>query len=210
MKVTSNTDPIFIGTVVLLVVDIQGGSVSKPDNPRELPHMPGKEERAERTKSLLARCREAGVSCVFVQEVHKPSLVDIGRELDGTEDPHCIEGWPETELADWLQPRADEYVIRKRRYSCFFGTELDIVLRGYKADTVLLVGGLTDVCIHYTAVDAHQRDYYFRTITDCVAGSTKRAHDNALEAMKYMQRDALVTCEAVLQWLDRKRTVVQA
>jgi isochorismate hydrolase len=143
MRIPSNApeppSDVFVGRVVLLVVDIQGGSTSVPDNPRELPHMPGRAARARRTEALIARCRERGVPVVFMQEVHKPTLVDIGRELDGAEGPHCIEGWPETELADWLRPRADEYVIRKRRYSSFFGTELEIVLKGYKAETILLV-----------------------------------------------------------------------
>ncbi|WP_431308396.1 cysteine hydrolase family protein [Demequina litorisediminis] len=55
-----------------------------------------------------------------------------------------------------LEPRPEEYLIQKRRYSAFFGSELDIVLKGYRADTLILIGGMTDVCIHYTAVDAHQ------------------------------------------------------
>jgi nicotinamidase-related amidase len=58
---------------------------------------------------------------------------------------------------------------------------------------VLLVGGLTDVCIHYTAVDAHQHDYHVRVAVDAVGGSSERAHDAALEAIRYLQRDALVT-----------------
>jgi nicotinamidase-related amidase len=141
--------------------------------------------------------REAGVPVVWIQEVHKPSLVDIGRELDGAEGPHCIEGDDGTEIAAWLDPQPEEFVIRKRRYSAFFGTELEIVLKAYKADTVMLVGGLTDVCIHYTAVDAHQHDYHVRVLRDCVGGSSERAHESALEAIEYLQRDSLVTAEQV-------------
>ena len=44
-----------------------------------------------------------------------------------------------------LDPRPEEYLIRKRRYSAFFGTELDIVLRGYRADTVILIGTVDPV-----------------------------------------------------------------
>lgn len=56
-----------------------------------------------------------------------------------------------------------------------------------------MIGGLTDVCIHYTAVDAHQHDYHIRVVTDAVAGSSDEAHRYALQAIKYLQRDALVT-----------------
>ena len=70
--------------------------------------------------------------------------------------------------------------------------------------TLLLVGGLTDVCIHYTAADAHQHDYAVRVLTDCVAGSSERAHAATLEAIEYLQRDALVTAADVHDWLDRR------
>ncbi|MDO4397676.1 MAG: isochorismatase family protein [Oscillospiraceae bacterium] len=55
------------------------------------------------------------------------------------------------------------------------------------------MGGLTDVCIHYTAVDAHQNDYHIKVITDAVAGSSIEAHNYALKAIKYLQRDSLIT-----------------
>lgn len=193
-----------VGNAVLIVIDIQGGDVPLVDSRTEIPHMEGREGRAPRVEALIDHCREVGVPVVFIQEVHKPDLIDIGRELDGAEGPHCIEGWAETELAPWIKPRPDEFLIKKRRYSAFFGTELEIVLKAYKAETLFLVGGLTDICVHYTAVDAHQHDYRFRVLTDCVGGSSERAHDNALEAMHYLQRDALVTAEQVNAWLDER------
>lgn len=60
-------------------------------------------------------------------------------------------------------------------------------------DTLYLIGGLTDICIHYTAVDAHQHDYHIRVVTDAVAGSGEEAHNYALKAIQYLQRDALIT-----------------
>jgi nicotinamidase-related amidase len=145
---------------------------------------------------------------VFIQEVHKPSLVDIGRELDGAEGPHCIEGDPTTELASGLDPRPEEFLIRKRRYSAFFATELDLVLRSYGTKTVILVGGLTDVCIHYTAVDAHQHDYVVRVAADAVGGSSQEAHDAALRAIEYLQRDALTTTDVLRDLIAATAPVV--
>ncbi|MEO3858741.1 cysteine hydrolase [Acrocarpospora sp. B8E8] len=198
-----------IGNAVLIVVDIQGGGVPEAESRTEIPHMGGRSERVARVENLIGDCRAKGVPVVFIQEVHKPSLVDIGRELDGVEGPHCVEGWPETELAPHIRPRPEEFLIRKRRYSAFFGTELEIVLKAHRAQTVLLIGGLTDVCIHYTAVDAHQHDYHVKVLTDCVGGSSQRAHDAALEAVRYLQRDALVTSEEVTAWLDAREPVAE-
>lgn len=189
------------GNPVFVVVDIQGGPESAAADPG-IPLMGGREDRAPRVKGLIERCRATGVPVVFIQEVHKPDLIDIGRELDGSEGPHCIEGEPMTELASWLDPQPGEFVIRKRRYSAFFGTELEIVLKAYRADTVVLVGGLTDVCIHYTAVDAHQHDYHVRVVVDGVGGSSARAHEAALDAIRYLQRDALLTAEELELALD--------
>ena len=192
-----------VGRTVLIVVDIQGGAGTTPPEEGGIPVlMGGRAERRERVRALVDSARAADVPVVWIQEVHKRSLVDIGRDLAGAEGPHCIEGDPDTEIAAWLDPQPEEFLIRKRRYSAFFGTELEIVLKAYKADTVVLVGGLTDVCIHYTAVDAHQHDYRVRVVTDCVAGSTQRAHDNALEAVQYLQRDALVTAADVTASFD--------
>ena len=89
--------------------------------------------------------------------------------------------------------KINEYLISKRRYSAFFATDLEILLKGLKVDTLYMIGGLTDVCIHYTAVDAHQHDYRIRVVTDAVAGSSEEAHNYALKAIHYLQRDALVT-----------------
>lgn len=120
-------------------------------------------------------------------------MVDFGRELDGSEGIHCVEDRPENDYAKLTYPIKGEYLISKRRYSAFFGTDLEILLKGLGVDTLYMIGGLTDVCIHYTAVDAHQNDYHIRVVTDAVAGSDKEAHEAALRAIHYLQRDALIT-----------------
>lgn len=144
-------------------------------------------------KRLLDVFRAKKLPVIQVKECHRPDMIDFGRELDGSESVHCIENRPENDYAKLTYPIAGEYLISKRRYSAFFGTDLEILLKGLKVDTLYLIGGLTDVCIHYTAVDAHQNDYFIRVVTDAVAGSSEEAHRYALKAIKYLQRDALIT-----------------
>lgn len=91
-----------------------------------------------------------------------------------------------------------DYEVPKRRYSAFFGTDLQILLRGLKVDTLILVGGLTDVCVHYTFVDAHQHDDFCRVVSECVAGSSVAAHEAALTAMEYLQTGAVRSRTEVL------------
>ncbi|WP_124711726.1 cysteine hydrolase family protein [Mycolicibacterium nivoides] len=189
--------PLIVGNPVLVVVDIQeGGAMSAQD--AGIPVMPGHAERVAVAEKLLAAARAADVPVVFFQEVHRPSGIDFGRELDGTEGVHCVEGQPGTDLEPTLRPLPDEFHIVKRRYSGFIGTDFEIVLSGLKASTLILIGGLTDVCVHYTFADAHQRDFYVRVVTDCVGGSSQYRHDAALDAMEYLQTGALRTSDEIL------------
>lgn len=181
--------PMIVGRPVLVVVDIQN-TAGMTTAEIGIPLMDGHEERFARSLEVVEAARAAAVPVVFFREVHRPSLVDLGRELDGVEGVHCLDGDPGTEFDPRLTPRDGEHEIVKRRYSCFFGTELEILLKGLRADTLVLIGGLTDVCVHYTFVDGHQRDYYVRVVEDAVGGSSLAAHDAALAAMEYLQAGA--------------------
>ena len=176
----------------LVVIDVQECG-RQPYDEAGIAMMTGYDERVARIADLVDAFRTASLPVIWSQEVHRPDLADIGRELDGSEGVHCVLGAPGTEIVAELQPRPDEHFIQKRRYSVFFGTDLEIVLRGMNVTTLVLVGMLTDVCVHYTFVDGHQRDFFVRVVTDCVGGSSTAAHDSALKAMCYLQRDAWVT-----------------
>ena len=194
---TEKSHPLIVGRPVLVVIDVQGGPT--PDAaPSTIPFMPGYPEAMDRAPALVESARAHGVPVVFFQEAHRRDLVDFGRELDGAEGVHLLEGDPGTEIAANLGVRPDDYVIRKRRYSCFFGTELEILLKGLGAQTLVLVGGHTDVCVHYTFVDAHQHDYHCRVVSDAVAGSSTAAHEASLAAMDYLQTGAVRSSSEVM------------
>ena len=175
---------------VLLVIDIQQEDFQMltPENLAE-----PRWNCIRNAKRVLDLFRAQKRPVIQIKELHRPDFVDFGRELDGSEGVHCLENSPYSDYAQLTYPLPGEYLISKRRYSAFFGTDLEILLKGLAADTLYLVGGLTDVCIHYTAVDAHQHDYHIRVVTDAVAGSSPEAHESALKAIQYLQRDALIT-----------------
>lgn len=194
------------GRPALIVVDIQAGTFLDSSDTRAIDHMPDYADRMLKARQAIDTARDCGIPVIFIQEVHRPDLVDFGRELDGDEDVHCVEGQPGTEIAvAEMGFRPEDYLIRKRRYSAFFGTDLEILLRGLKVDTLILCGGLTDVCVHYTFVDGHQSDYFCRVIEDCVAGSSADAHDAALRAMEYLQTGARRSLSEVLEAMQQTR-----
>lgn len=184
--------PMIVGRPVLLVVDVQKGSFASWEASDRLPMLPDRIERMERVRPLVDAAREGGVPVIFVKEEHRADRIDFGRELDGTENLHCLEDSPYTAFAvEELGMRPDDYTITKRRYSCFFGTDLEILLKGLRANTLILVGGFTDVCIHYTFADAHQHDYFCRVVEPCVTASSPAAHQASLNAMEYLQKGAI-------------------
>ncbi|KIC35196.1 cysteine hydrolase [Ruegeria sp. ANG-R] len=192
------------GRAALIVIDIQKSTFAPiPDDERSIAHMPDYAARMARAKVAIDKAREVGIPVVFIQEVHRADLVDMGRETDGDEEVHCLDSNPLTELAvEELGIRPNDYKIQKRRYSAFYGTDLEILLKGLKAETLILTGGLTDVCVHYTFVDAHQGDYFCRVIEDCVAGSSIEAHNASLKAVEYLQHGAVRSLDDVLSAME--------
>ncbi len=178
--------PLIVGQPALIVVDIQKAG---PEGGIAL--MPGMAEAMQRARPVIDAARANDIPIVFLQEIHRRTGVDMGREMDGDEDMHLHEDWPGTAIdAELVGLLPEDYVIQKRRYSGFIGTDLEILLRGLKAQTLFLVGGLTNVCVHYTFADAHQKDYHVRVVEDAVGGSSLDAHAAALNAMEYLQHGA--------------------
>jgi biuret amidohydrolase len=196
--------PTIVGQPVLIVVDIQKSIfLNKPNG---IPAMPGYRDNMDRARRVVDAAHDAGIPVVFIQEIHRRDMIDFGRELDGSETAHCMEDDPGTAVAfEEMGRQPGDYFIHKRRYSAFYGTELEILLKGLKAQTLILIGGLTDVCVHYTFVDGHQGDYHCRVVSDCVAGSSLAAHEASLNAMEYLQTGAVLSCDDIVAAMLQQR-----
>lgn len=175
-------------STALLVIDFQQDFLQG-----ELLQSVGASDVLPKAEKVLAVARAAGLPIIHTKEVHRKQMVDFGRELDGAEPVHCLENRAGTDFHPTLYPVDGEFTIQKRRYSAFFATDLDLLLRGIKVNTLVLMGTLTNVCVHYTAVDAHQHDYFFYVIEDCCVGADWDAHWSALKAMEYLQYQSRIT-----------------
>jgi len=122
--------------------------------------------------------------------VHRRDEIDFGIELK-KEPKHCIEGSGGEEIVDELTPKEKEYIIVKRRYSAFFGTDLEILLKGLRADTLIITGVATNVCVRATIQDAKQRDYHVFVPSECVAATTRSANDSNLKDINKFYGDVL-------------------
>jgi biuret amidohydrolase len=153
----------------LIVVDMENDFVA-PGAPLEAP--------AGRTmlptlKQVLAFCRDQGVHVIYTTHAHRRDGCDMGRFADLWPQVRSrtglVDGEPGIEIYPELAPLANEIVVKKHRYSAFYGTDLEIILRGLGVDTVVITGVTTENCCHATARDALFRDYRVVFLSDATA-----------------------------------------
>ena len=89
------------------------------------------------------------------------------------------------ELVRRLAPRDDDYFIIKPQFSGFYSTNLPVLLPKLGATNLVLTGIAADICVLFTAADAHMRDYRLWTPSDAVASSDDRRKSWALRLMQH-------------------------
>ncbi len=127
----------------------------------------------------LARARSSGEAVVYVKDEHLPGDAEFQMF-----PPHAIAGTKGARIVPELAPAAADVVIPKRRYSGFFGTDLDITLRERGVDTLRLVGDCTNICVLYTAADARNLGYAVEVVKDGVTSFDLEAHADALRELE--------------------------
>jgi len=158
------------------------------------------EQVLENINRLVEAARRNSIPIVWTKEMHRSDLADYGAEALSTEEVHTEEDSWGSDLVEGVErrERPGEYVVEKRRYNAFHATDLEHLLKTYGVDTVVLVGAATNVCVHYTAQGAHERDYVFRIVRGCTAGPSEELHEAGLELARYIQPDGVRSLEEVV------------
>jgi len=136
------------------------------------------EELLAEVKSRLEKYRSEGGLVIFVCDRH----LEDDSEFEMF-PPHSMEGTGGEEVVAELSPQPSEQVIAKRRFSAFFGTDLDLSLREKGVTDIELVGCVTNICILYTAADARALTYKVTVPQNAVASFDPDAHSFALQEM---------------------------
>ena len=131
-------------------------------------------------RRLIAAFRERRLPVIFCQEAHVAGDVEL--KVWGRHGMHGTRG-ARTDPA--LKPRPGEPVVPKHTFGGFYGTHLEDLLRGCRADTVVLTGVCTDICVQHTAADAFFRGYGVLVARDATAALTPADHERGL---KYVAR----------------------
>lgn len=132
-------------------------------------------------KKVLDVARSKGFHIVYITDSHLPD--DKEYELWGK---HAKAGTFEAMIVPELEPKESDFHLYKRRYSAFYGTGLDPLLRDLCVENVVLTGVLTNICIQHTATDAYYRNYKVIVPRDCVDALSDKEQTKSLEFMKRM------------------------
>lgn len=173
MRPSSGVSPI------LLVIDMQRQFTDPEAGSNYYPEIEAIKEPIRRLVGALREGAAAGTPppVIWVYDVHD-SLHDLEfRKLP----PHGLAGTPDPEPDPALLPAPGEPVLFKRRFSAFFGTDLDLRLRAREVDTVVLVGNKTNVCVRATATDAMAYGYRVLVVREAVASNRAHLHGASLE-----------------------------
>lgn len=135
---------------------------------------------ARRIATLKRRAKAAGVPIIYVNDNFGHWRSDLKQQIS-----HCLmDGVRGEPIARLLVPDASDYFVLKPKSSAFFSTKLHTLLQHLGVETLILTGIAADVCILFTAHDAHLRDYKIIVPSDCVASNTQRETEMALENME--------------------------
>jgi nicotinamidase/pyrazinamidase len=170
---------------VLIVVDMQNDFVAEDG----VLSFPAAREALPFIKEKVKAALEQGCEVVFTLDTHEPGDQEFTKF-----SPHCLEGTWGHELVPDLKLLADGapdkvLLLKKSRYSAFFGTELEEYLgltpgaRRPRVDEVELVGVCTNICCFFTAEELANRDVPVRVYAQGMASFDRAAHDFALRQM---------------------------
>ena len=156
------------GRTALIVVDMQTDFLAR-GAPFEIE---AGRSMIPRLKLTIDFCRERGIAVIYTAHVHRRDGSDMGlfafnAEIEGGRA--LSEGEPGAAIYADVSPKPGELVIKKHRFSAFFGTDLELVLRGLGVETVVICGVTTENCCHATARDAMFRDFKVVFLSDATA-----------------------------------------
>ncbi len=167
----------------LLVVDMQNDFIRFKNSPV---YVPPAKKIIPRIIKLLTTCRKRKIPIVYALTSHKRDRSDWALLDKKYHRAYCIENTPGIEIIPELNPQKGEYIIRKRRYSAFYKTGLDRLLKRLKVKRLIVCGVTTSCCVSSTVRDAYFRDYEVVVVSDAVSATHRDLHRAAL---KYFRKD---------------------
>ncbi len=176
------------------------------------------------TAKVLEAARQVGIKIVYLKMAYQPNLSDIGIEGSPNYKQHIMfmhvgdtitnptgsksrilirDNWG-TDIVSELKPHDDDIVIYKTRFSGFYKTDLDSILKQLHKTYLIITGCTTSVCVESTVRDAMFRDYSSIVLEDC---SAEPLGYNLPESN---HKASLFIIQRVLGWVSNSQEFIKA
>jgi nicotinamidase-related amidase len=160
----------------LLIID----AINDLEFPRAERVLPWAMKMATRLRAVRSRAHRANVPVIYVND-------NYGYWRNNPDDvvAHCTRrGARGREMSMRMKPSREDYIILKPRHSGFFATPLLPLLQHLGTKELILTGIATNLCVLFTAHDAHMHEYPLTVLSDCCAAESNADHDHALSQLE--------------------------
>ena len=218
VRIDARPEPITIDLrkTAVLVIDMQNDFGSKGGMfDRAGVDISGIRAAVPSIRFALAAARTASLPIIYLKMAFKPDLSDAGPPTgpnllkhapmhvgeavtapDGTPSRVLIRDNWGTEIIPELRPEAGDTSVYKNRFSGFFRTDLDEVLKRLGIEALIVTGCTTSVCVESTVRDAMFRDYRCIVLEDCAAEPI------AATAPRSNHEASLLTLQVLFAWIS--------
>ncbi len=139
-------------------------------------------------RDIIQLARDARVPVIHVETVYRADGADWPAAWRKDPQSWCanlVDGRPSAAIVDGLQVEQSEIVVQKKRFSAFYNTNLDDVLRSVGARRLYLIGYSADVCLRFTSIDAYNRGYDVSLIEEGIE-SFKETKEQSLSYLQWL------------------------
>lgn len=169
----------------LLIIDMQNAFIHKEGSLSKMGLDTSRTSIViEPIKQLKDKFKAVNRPVIYIQHTHRRDRVDAG--LIAKVFPpimdlgHCFDGSWDGDFIDELKPNDDDFIIKKNRFSAFYNTKLEEILRGLDIETLVVTGIATNICVESTIRDAFYRDFNVFVPREATASYTIEQEQGAL------------------------------
>ena len=138
---------------------------------------------------LVQTCHDTNIPIIFTRYVLRADYTDAGlreeRRPGACASGSLVSGSWDANLDPRMDVRDTDYILDKTRYSSFYNTNLEVILRGLQVDTLIVCGVTTEICVDSTIRDAYFRDFRILVPHDAVAATDIERHHGTLRTIEY-------------------------
>lgn len=166
-------------------------------------------------RQLIDSAHTAGVPVIYLQTEWRSDFTDGGvifNEIMGgmAENQALVTGTWDAQIVDELKPEDRDYIIYKKRFSDFYGTQLEPLLTSLRTDSLIVCGVTTNICVESTVRDGAQRDYRCFVPKNAVGEVSQEMHDAGLRAMEYGFAKIVTVDDVVQDWSTGASRAIEA